>query len=249
MLPNVLQPSATDHVPVLADEVRELLAVRPGETVVDATFGAGGHAALLAHDLQGSGRLIAIDRDPTVRAVLRALRRSARRLQTRLLRGDFSRRARAARAKRRRGGRDPARPRRLVDAARPARARLLVRGRRAARHADGSRRPTLSAAGPRQRGGRARARDDLPALRRGALRAARSRARSCAAAGAADRADAASSSTTIKAAIPAPARFGDGHPAKRVFQALRIAVNDELGALERALPRRSRCCGRAAGSP
>src|SRR5436190_18208844 len=41
---------------------------------------------------------------------------------------------------------------------------------------------------------------------------------------------------TIRAAIPAPARFGDGHPAKRVFQALRIAVNEELGALESALP-------------
>src|ERR671936_369679 len=62
MLPNALQPSATDHVPVLADEVRRLLAVRPGETVVDATFGAGGHAALLAADLAGRGKLIAIDR-------------------------------------------------------------------------------------------------------------------------------------------------------------------------------------------
>ncbi len=41
---------------------------------------------------------------------------------------------------------------------------------------------------------------------------------------------------TVKAAIPAPARFGDGHPAKRVFQALRIAVNNELHALEEALP-------------
>ena len=53
---------------------------------------------------------------------------------------------------------------------------------------------------------------------------------------------------TIRAAIPAPRRFGDGHPAKRVFQALRIAVNDELAALERRFQQRSRCCGRVGGS-
>jgi 16S rRNA (cytosine1402-N4)-methyltransferase len=41
---------------------------------------------------------------------------------------------------------------------------------------------------------------------------------------------------TISAAMPAPARFAGGHPAKRSFQALRIAVNDELGQLDRALP-------------
>ena len=52
----------------------------------------------------------------------------------------------------------------------------------------------------------------------------------------ADRDDAASWSTTINSAIPAPARFAGGHPAKRSFQALRIAVNDELGQLDRALP-------------
>jgi 16S rRNA (cytosine1402-N4)-methyltransferase len=40
----------------------------------------------------------------------------------------------------------------------------------------------------------------------------------------------------IKSSIPAPARFGSGHPAKRVFQALRLAVNDELGSLDAALP-------------
>jgi 16S rRNA (cytosine1402-N4)-methyltransferase len=67
MLPNALQPSATDHIPVLAEEVRELLAVERGDTVIDATFGAGGHAELLAADLRGEGKLIAIDRDPSAR--------------------------------------------------------------------------------------------------------------------------------------------------------------------------------------
>ena len=63
MLPNVLPKSGSEpHVPVLADEVRELLAVQPGDTVVDATFGAGGHARLLAEDLKGTGKLVAIDR-------------------------------------------------------------------------------------------------------------------------------------------------------------------------------------------
>src|SRR6186997_944424 len=92
MLPNVLQSSAADHVPVLADEVRELLAVQPGETVVDGTFGAGGHSALLAEDLHGEGRLIAIDRDPSVRTYFDrfAGASGASGVSARLLRGEFS---------------------------------------------------------------------------------------------------------------------------------------------------------------
>lgn len=39
----------------------------------------------------------------------------------------------------------------------------------------------------------------------------------------------------IKTAIPAPARRNGGHPAKRVFQAIRIAVNDELSVVEESL--------------
>ena len=42
---------------------------------------------------------------------------------------------------------------------------------------------------------------------------------------------------TIREAIPAPARRTGGNPAKRTFQALRVAVNDELTILERALPK------------
>lgn len=41
----------------------------------------------------------------------------------------------------------------------------------------------------------------------------------------------------IKNAIPASARRAGGHPAKRTFQAIRIAVNDELGQLERSIDR------------
>ena len=39
----------------------------------------------------------------------------------------------------------------------------------------------------------------------------------------------------IRQAVPIPAQFAGGHPAKRVFQALRIVVNDELGLLRRGI--------------
>jgi len=60
---------------VLADEVRELLAVQPGATLVDGTFGAGGHSRLLAAVLACQWRLIAIDRDPEARTYFERVRR------------------------------------------------------------------------------------------------------------------------------------------------------------------------------
>src|SRR5213075_3513192 len=74
---------------LLAEEVRRLLAVEPGDTVVDGTFGAGGHAELLAADLRGQGKLIAIDRDPAARAYFDRFRRRTA-VQGRFLRGEFS---------------------------------------------------------------------------------------------------------------------------------------------------------------
>src|SRR3954471_727651 len=88
MLPSVL-PTETDHVPVLAGEVLAGLDPRPGQTVVDATFGAGGHAELLATRLRGDGKLIAIDRDPTVVPYFERVRRATG-VKARLLPGEFS---------------------------------------------------------------------------------------------------------------------------------------------------------------
>ncbi len=54
------------HVPVLSGEVSSLLAPAPGEIWVDATTGGGGHARLIAQRVAPSGQLIAIDQDPTM---------------------------------------------------------------------------------------------------------------------------------------------------------------------------------------
>ncbi len=67
-------PEAGAHQPVMVKEVLEYLACRPGQTVVDATVGSGGHTAALAECVSPGGRVIGIDRDPE------ALERAAQRL-------------------------------------------------------------------------------------------------------------------------------------------------------------------------
>jgi 16S rRNA (cytosine1402-N4)-methyltransferase len=54
------------HVSVMPDEVLRLLEPRPGQTVVDCTVGAGGHARLLAERVVPGGRLIGLDQDPAM---------------------------------------------------------------------------------------------------------------------------------------------------------------------------------------
>lgn len=53
------------HYPVLSDEVIQYLACAPGQTIVDGTVGSGGHAKAIAAILGRTGKLIGIDRDPT----------------------------------------------------------------------------------------------------------------------------------------------------------------------------------------
>ncbi|HEY4438805.1 MAG TPA: 16S rRNA (cytosine(1402)-N(4))-methyltransferase RsmH [Candidatus Elarobacter sp.] len=57
-----------EHIPVLARETVDLLAIQPGGTYVDATFGAGGHSRLILDVLGPSGRLVAFDADPAAGA-------------------------------------------------------------------------------------------------------------------------------------------------------------------------------------
>ena len=233
MLPNALQTSATDHVPVLAAEVRELLAVQPGETVVDATFGAGGHAALLAADLDGRGKLVAIDRDPGARAYFDRLAKRTP-AQTRFLRGDFS----VVLDQLAENGVEADAV--LLDLGvssmqidRPERGFSYAVDAPLDMRMDPS--ADVTAAGIVNEA----AERDLATIfkRYGEERYARPIARAIVRRRKEQRFERTSDLVeTIKAAIPAPARFGDGHPAKRVFQALRIAVNDELGSLEAALP-------------
>ena len=68
----------TEHVPVLAAELIDVLDPRPGETAVDCTFGGGGHARLVAERLGPDGTLVCVDRDPAAEERFEELAADAR---------------------------------------------------------------------------------------------------------------------------------------------------------------------------
>jgi 16S rRNA (cytosine1402-N4)-methyltransferase len=232
-LRNALRHENADHVPVLAEEVRELLAVQPGETVIDGTFGAGGHAELLAADLQGRGRFIAIDKDASVRPYFERFQRGTN-VSARFLRGDFSVilgqladngvEADAIHLDLGISSMQIDRPERgfsyaadapldmRMDASAPRSARDVVNDADERELADIFRRYGEERFSRQIARAIVRRRAEQPFERTGDL------------------------VEVVRSAIPAPRRFGDGHPAKRVFQALRIVVNEELESLEQALP-------------
>jgi 16S rRNA (cytosine1402-N4)-methyltransferase len=234
MLPNVQRTDAADHVPVLAEEVRELLDVQPGETVVDATFGAGGHSRLLVEDLAGEGKLVAIDRDPTVKGHFDRVKASARGVQTRFLRGDYAVvlsqlagngvRADAVLLDLGLSSMQVDRPERGFSYATDAPLDMRMDPSDETSAAD-----VIATYDEREL--------ETIFRRYGEERYARQIARAIVR----RRAETSIERTgqlvdVVKASLPAPARFGEGHPAKRVFQALRIEVNHELESLETGLP-------------
>jgi 16S rRNA (cytosine1402-N4)-methyltransferase len=221
------------HVPVLAGEAIELLDPRPGHVVVDCTFGAGGHARLLAGRIGATGTLIAIDRDPAAAERFAELAAEVS-CATRFIRASFV---------------DGLRE--LADEGVRADLVFMDLGMSSMQIDTWERGFSYSYDAPLDM----RMDPDLPRSAHELVNEGESRqletifrdlgeeryARQIARAIVRSRERKPIASTielvdVITQAIPTPARFAAGHPAKRVFQALRIAVNDELGQLDSALP-------------
>jgi 16S rRNA (cytosine1402-N4)-methyltransferase len=219
-----------EHDPVLAEELIDVLDPRPGETFVDCTFGGGGHARLIAERLGSEGELIAVDRDPASEERWHEFAAEAPG-RARFLRADFVAALEGLRG-------EGARPEGIVFDLGMSSMQVDAweRGFSYSYDAPLDMRmdpgQSLSAATvvnewPQDR--LAQAIRELGEERRaGSIAREIVRRRPLETTG--------ELVAAIKAAIPPSERFGRGHPAKRSFQAIRIAVNGELDALDRALP-------------
>ncbi|MBA2440570.1 MAG: 16S rRNA (cytosine(1402)-N(4))-methyltransferase RsmH, partial [Thermoleophilaceae bacterium] len=223
------------HVPVLAGELIDITYPREGETVVDCTFGAGGHARLMADRIGPSGTLICVDRDPAAEERFNELAAEVA-CDTRFLRMDY---AEALELLVEEGLRADlvyldlgvssmqidARERGFsysydapldmrMDPTQELDAREILNGWDERRLAQLFRRLGEDPNARIIAREIVRRRAESPLTTTGELVDA------------------------IEAALPAAVRrrFGGSSPAKRVFQAVRIAVNSELDSLARALP-------------
>ena len=229
----LLEMTQAAHVPVLLDELVGVLDPQPGETAVDCTFGAGGHARAVANRIGPTGTLIAIDRDPVAEERFSSLAAEIP-CQTRFIRASFAEGLEVL------AHEDTHADLVFVDLGMSSmQLDTLERGFSYVYDA-----PLDMRMDPDQE---LSARDvvngwDERGLERALKELGEERyARQIARAIVRRRRKKAIDTTqelvdVVSSAIPAPARFGAGHPAKRTFQAVRIVVNDELGQLDRALP-------------
>jgi 16S rRNA (cytosine1402-N4)-methyltransferase len=221
------------HVPVLAGELIALLDPKPGDVAVDCTVGGGGHARLIADRIGSTGLLVGIDRDPVAEERFAELAADVS-CRTRFIRSDF---ATALTQLREEGFHadliylDLGMSSLQVDTYErgfsyaydaPLDMRMdpdqELTAREIVNDWDERRLARLLREYGEERYSHQIARAVLRARKKGELLSTQQLVEA------------------IKAAVPVPAQFGSGHPARRTFQALRIAVNDELAQLDAALP-------------
>jgi 16S rRNA (cytosine1402-N4)-methyltransferase len=221
------------HIPVLAGELIELLDPRPGEVAVDCTVGGGGHARLIAGRIGPSGTLIGVDRDPLAEERFDALAAEVA-CHTRFIRADFVSALAELHEERLRADMvylDLGMSSMQVDTwARgfsyaydaPLDMRMDPEQELTAEEIvnrwDERRLARLLREYGEERYASQIARAITRVRRREELTSTQQLV------------------DVIKTAVPVPAQFAGGHPARRTFQALRIAVNDELTQLDEALP-------------
>lgn len=227
---NNTRTDSTYHVPVLLAETVDALNVRKGGIYVDGTAGGGGHSAEILRRLDGTGMLIAIDRDPD--AIAEVTRRLGGAENLHIVRSEYSRMDEVL-AELGVDGVDGV----LLDIGVSSH-QFDAAERGFSYHSDApldmrmSQEGTTAADLVAQLGWQ-----ELAGIfsRYGEEKYAAAIAKSiCRKRETAPIETTAQLAEIVSAAYPAAARR-DGHPARKVFQALRIVVNDELGELERGL--------------
>jgi 16S rRNA (cytosine1402-N4)-methyltransferase len=221
------------HIPVLAGELVEMLDPQPGQVAVDCTFGGGGHARLIADRIGAHGTLIGIDRDPVAEERFHEMAAEVA-CATRFIRASFAEGLEQLRGEgvaadlvymdlgmssmqidtRERGfsySYDAPLDMRM-DPDQELTAADIVNTWEQRRLARLLREFGEERYAPQIARAVVRAREKAPLTTTNEL------------------------VDVITHAIPTPARFAGGHPAKRSFQAIRIAVNGELDQIDEGLP-------------